>query len=200
MERLTEGALRRYQKGLLGLYLKRLRYRGDVELFGLAFASGDERRQATVLAARMRLPCDDDSSLWCTASLGIQGEAALDHEHQFLSILDESSLDVADWVASAYHYDRYVERLGHGHTFPLPKGGRMARRGYAGTLILNGDFYQHFARDLGQVSGTATTLFAVVPVTESELTSKREQGLDKLLKEWERSGRDALHLSMGSIH
>ena len=75
----------------------------------------------------------------------------------------------------------------------------MARRGYAGALILNGDFYQHFARDLGQVSGTATTLFAVVPVTNLSYKQARARARQAA------QGVGAIRarcstLSMGSIH
>jgi hypothetical protein len=200
VERLTLDVLPRYEKALLAVYLKRLRYRDEVELYAFSLAAQEEASRATILAARLHLVCEDGSSLWCMATLGDQGHGPREHEHQFVSIFDTAALDAVEWVCSAYHYDRYVERVGHGHTFPLASAGRMRRYGYSAALVLGGDFYQHFATDLGKVSGIATTLFAVLPLTESESTLKRDRGLQALLASWEEAGHDALRFRAECVH
>ena len=128
------------------------------------------------------------------------GESPRPHEHQFVNIVDNEEIGVAQWVCSAYHYDRYVARLDHGHTFPLSGNARLRDFGHAGTLVIEGGFLRHFAEPSATIAGITTNLFAVVPLTDAELAVKRAHGLDAVFEEWERTKRDTLQLETIKPH
>lgn len=188
-----------YQKELAAYYVAALRYGGNVELLDFSFASEEAGRSATVKVARMKLPCDDGTTLWFVGSLS-HNEASYsigaDHSHQYVAISDADDLALCEMVASTYHFDRFLEVLDYGHTFPLGPRSALRTRGYSAGLILGADLYEHFKDDESLILGIPTRLFSVVPITRSELEKKKIKGLDTLLEAWNASGRDFLHIAV----
>ncbi len=186
-----------YQRDLVAFYLTSLRFKGDTELLDFAFGQGEPERAAMVKIARMCLRCEDGSKLWFAGTLGRVGSSYLigqDHEHQFIGIFDSDDLALAELIASAYHYDHFVEPLDYGHTFPLPKKSSLRGEGYSSVIVLDGALYRHFETDQALVAGIPTKVFSVVPMSASELKLKKEGGVDALLESWDTERRDILRI------
>lgn len=186
-----------YQQDLLRYYLAALEFNGPVESFEFSFAQHDARRAAVVKITRMALPCSDGSNLWFVGTLGARDlnySLACDHEHAFVGIFDSGELALCEVLASSYHYDRFVARLGYGHTFPLGPASVVRGKGYSSALVLDATVYQHFRENDALVAGIPTHLSSVVPVGDSELQVKQASGLDALLAQWDRGRRDILHV------
>lgn len=187
---------------MVSLYGSALKYEGNTEVLEFSFGGDQPAVASVVRVARMCLRCSDGSGLWFVGSLGHRGgsyDPELDHDHQFIGIYDSDELLLPELVASAYHYDHFVERLDYGHTFPLgPKSG-LRVRGYTAAVILHGGLYEAFGSDHDRplVAGVPTQLFAIVPLDQEELMQKRADGLDALLQRWDLSKKDVLHLGKG---
>jgi hypothetical protein len=179
---------------MLGYYLASLGYDGGVEFLDFTFGETEPVRRARVRIARLRLPCSDGSELWFSGTLGEIEDGSSAHDHQFIGVYGWESPFLSELVASAWHFDHKVERLGPGHSFPLGRNSVLRTSGYTSALVLEGDIYQQFTEWQPEIVGREVSILAVVPIGEADVALKRRGGLEALMDEWDREGRDILEI------
>ncbi len=186
--------LKQIEKSLLSYYMVAMEYRGPVDLLKLQFASAEPSRAATVQVARIVLSCSDRTELFFCGTLSIDHAAIhVRDEHHFIGIFDSAETSLLELVAAALHFDRFVERLDYGHSFPLGPHSTLRQRGYRGALVLEKGLYSFFDECTARLP-PQTSVFAVLPITETDLELKRREGLDALLAAWDAEKRDPLRI------
>ena len=181
-----------YEKAVVGLYLRRLKYEKDVTLNELTFAEGHPLLQLTVKVVRLPSNTESGETLWFSGTVGSGSLKANGHEHQFVGIYDSDSFELTELVASAYHYSRAVSELDYGHTFPLSERMTLSRCGYAAALVLDPGLYRPFEGLRLEGLGITTSFFSIVPIRAEELKLKHEKGLLALMDVWDQEKRDIL--------
>ncbi|MHB8874565.1 MAG: suppressor of fused domain protein [Myxococcaceae bacterium] len=187
-----------YGQALLGWYLNRLGLAGDgAEFFDFSFGASEPGRAAVIRVVRFRMALKGGDEVWFFGTLQEPGlSRGPNHLHQFIGMYSSNALVLGELVAAACHYDRYIEPLGFGHTFPVGERSVLRAAGYPFAAVLDGGTYEPFAESEKEVAAFRTKLLAVVPISQEEKVLKAEMGLDALLDEWERSGKNVLDVDL----
>jgi hypothetical protein len=189
-----------YQQSLLDFYRLHIEVEAPtVHAVTFPPAGGLPPFETTLLRAMLHMEAGEPP-LWLFASLGDTARelgAGTGHEHQFVGIYESDAVDLVRLVASARHFDALVEPLDHGHTCPLDdrQDTPLRRRGYIHVLLLGVDIYGGMIATLGgardaEVAQVPTRFLAALPLTESDLRLKKEEGAPAVLLSWEEQGRD----------
>jgi hypothetical protein len=183
-----------FERLLTALYARKVGGPRQVEFFDYAFASGDPRRAASVRVARMPVGNPDRPFAWFFGSLTTSRARITDasgHSHQFIGTYLTPHLALGELIAATMHYDRFVEPLGFGHTFPLNTKSPL-RAAYSSGLVLKPGKFAHESSGAHEfvLDAEPIALLTVVPIRSEELELKKSQGLEALLDTWETSSRD----------
>jgi hypothetical protein len=176
-----------WQKAFVAYLLKALGHPGPIRLSDFSFGAPEVERSATVRAGLLDIPCSDGSSLHLSVAIGLVSRALpalTGSRHLFTGVYEVSDAALAELVAACLHYDLFVDRLGEGHTLPLPQRSRLRSAGYEAALILRGSFYSFFQDDAPIIAGLQTEILSVLPIDRVALETVRERGTDVLLNHW----------------
>lgn len=182
---------------LLTWYLARVPLvEGQVKLLDCSFRVPGTTASTVVRVASWCVLRDGAGGVWFHGSLSELALGLVDgHMHQFVGLYASSGAAMSEFIATAAHYDRYLGRLGFGHTVPLGSGSPLQSVGRSAFLLLDGGTYESFVPARDVVGGVETQVFAVIPISDAEWDVKKERGLSCLLDDWEAAGRDLFEVS-----
>jgi hypothetical protein len=127
-------------------------------------------------------------------SLTEEGEPR-DHEHQFITLVDEEDAELVRFVAYARIHHALGAPLDAHHSFLLDEESGLRARGYTNSLVTRADLYAPFAaKNDFAVGGVGIRLLGLVPLTHEEWRIKVDLGTDALLSNFQETGRDLLSL------
>jgi hypothetical protein len=194
-------ALEQSERLVVAHYVRSLQVLREVELFAFRFGAADAERAAVVKIARIELSCSNAETLWFFGTLSISLSKHVGHHNVFIGIYDCRELFIGELVACMMHFDAMLEPLDVSHTVPLAPSSPLRSAGYVAAVILRPGLYPDFDgtnEDL-TVGDLTARLLSVVPLKQEEWDLKRAHGLHALLDEWDRAGRDVLHIERPSL-
>lgn len=181
-----------FGSAVMGYYFARLEKASEASLSQYTFGRGDESKEMVVEVGTSEFRTADGATMYFSGTLRACKGTKHTHLHQFLGLYASPSHDLAVMLASAFHYDQCVARLGYGHTFPLAKSNTLRLAGYEAGIVLQSGIYKPFAdmdRTLGKVD---MTFYSIIPIKADELSLKRQEGLMALMESWDDQSRDIL--------
>lgn len=183
----------------MGYYFARLKEASEAKRTQYTFGKGDKSAEMVVEVGTSQFRTADGTTVYFWGTLRACKGTKQTHLHQFLGLFKSPSHDLGVMLASAFHYDQCVARLGYGHTFPLAKSNTLRLAGYEAGIVLNSGIYKPFAdmdRTLGEVD---MTFYSIIPIKADELSLKREEGLMALMESWDERGRDILSVDSAPL-
>lgn len=184
---------------VMGYYFTRLKQAREAKLSHYTFGQGDPSKEMVVEVGGAEFQTDDGKTISFYGTLRACKGTKQDHLHQFLGLYESPSQDLPVMLASAFHYDQCVARLGYGHTFPLAKSNTLRSAGYEAAIVLQSGIYKPFADMDTTLEGVAMTFYSVIPIKSDELALKRRAGLMALMESWDDHGRNILQVDAAPV-
>jgi hypothetical protein len=201
MDHAMIGALSERRRAVLTFYLDTLSLSTHVELYRATWQGtvGDTRyppREHVI--ARIVLPTQGGAPVHFYGTLGDAAAEcghSVEHEHQFVSLVDAISDDVVSMLSHARaHHSVFAPLVSHS-SFLLDEDNPMRSRGYTNILVARADLYGPFRnRNSVVLREMPTEVLSVVPLEPREWRLKVESGIDALFDSFRATGRDLLSL------